>query len=244
MHWYQTWPKPKPTAFGQCAGQEGYFAAHIQVPGAASSGNDIHHWKLFAALSCNFMPKCLACKYLESQARWIVKQTQAALFRGSSLQRQSYHQEFQWWGRRDWGGQCWFTTPGTHHGLTGSWCSMNSCRALPHLFSLAFCVLTVEKCRRRCPNIQVLLLRLGCLSFWQKQPAVQETMTDDKGTCHFELPENTRTPVCLVLHLCVVRTISMNKPVKYLAQGYPGQKCFIQEKEPSLTIFCLLDNIR
>lgn len=141
-------------------------------------------------------------------------------------------------------GQCWFTTPGTHHGLTGSWCSMNSCRALPHLFSLAFCVLTVEKCRRRCPNIQVLLLRLGCLSFWQKQPAVQETMTDDKGTCHFELPENTRTPVCLVLHLCVVRTISMNKPVKYLAQGYPGQKCFIQEKEPSLTIFCLLDNIR
>lgn len=186
------------------------------------------------------MPKCLACKYLESQAHWIVKQTQAALFRGSSLQRQSYHQEFQWWRRRDWADsvdsllQEPITVSLVHD---AAWTAAGHC----HIFSL---LLSVFWQLGSVGDIQVLLLRLGCLSFWQKQPAVQEPMADDKGTCHFELPENTRTPVCLVLHLCVVRTISMNKPVKYRAQGYPGQKCFIQEKEPSLTIFCLLDNIR
>lgn len=53
-------------------------------------------------------------------------------------------------------------------------------------------------------------------------------MINDKGACHFELPENTGTLVCLVLYICMVRTISMNKPVKYLAQGYPEQNHFIE----------------
>lgn len=60
--------------------------------------NDIQHWKLFAAFSCDFMPKCLACKYLQSQACWtssghrlLPSQVQSSL----SLQRQSHHQECQ-----------------------------------------------------------------------------------------------------------------------------------------------------
>jgi len=88
------------------------------------------------------------------------------------------------------------------------------------------------------------LARLHCLSFWQKKPSVQETMINDKGICHFESPENTGTPACLILYRSVVRTISMNKPVKYLALDVPEQNCCIQEKEPSWTTLCLLDNIR
>lgn len=44
--------------------------------------------------------------------------------------------------------------------------------------------------------------------------------------------------------LGAVQTIDMNKLVKDLAQGYPEQICFVQEKEPNLTVLCLLDNIR
>lgn len=45
-----------------------------------------------------------------------------------------------------------------------------------------------------------------------------------------------------MLYISTARTTSTNRAVKCLTQGCPAQNCFLQEKEPSLTTFCLLDN--
>lgn len=47
MCWWKTRPKPQPTESGQRAEQEGHLAAHVQVLGAASCGNDVQHWNLY-----------------------------------------------------------------------------------------------------------------------------------------------------------------------------------------------------